>query len=331
MNNSLHHQDYCSIFASVIQSLIQEKRAMGLSYDAVVKALKEFDRFAFSRNHTELSLTKELIEAWATDNPNHKPRTTRHKMIIIRELARYMKRIGLPAFSSFEVPKAKYSYVPYIFTDDELKRLFEQADSYVPLTKGSNKHLVVPVFLRLLYYCGLRTSDVIGLLVKDVNLVNGTLHIRHGKFDRERFVPMSPSITEYCMAYMKAVHPNPQPEDVFLPNSKKQAFTNGGFYPTFRKLLWEAGISHGGSGQGPRVHDLRHTFAVHRLRDWVLDDVDMQVMLPYLAAYLGHTGLTETEAYLRLTPELFPAVTSRLEMEFGDIIPGAGGLPYAEK
>ena len=327
MNNL--SSEFASVFADTIQNFIIEKRGMGLSYDAVVEALREFDRFALSKKHMELNLTKELMESWATDNPNHKARTTRHKLIMIRELARYMQRIGLPAYANFQLPKTKYNYVPYIFSDDELKLLFEQADSYTPLAIGSRKHLVVPMFLRLLYYCGLRTSDVIGLLIKDVNLKDGTLHIRHGKFDRERFVPMSTSLTEYCRTYMKSAHPVPHPEDVFLPNVKNQAFTNGGFYPTFRKLLWNAGISHGGSGHGPRVHDLRHTFAVHKLREWVQEGRDMQVMLPYLSAYLGHKSLTETETYLRLTPELFPAVTNRMEKEFGDLIPELGGVSHA--
>ncbi len=327
----MNHQSYefVSVFAVTLQNFIIEKRAMGLSYDAVVKELREFDKFALSHHQRELNLTKELMEAWATDNLNHTARTTRHKLIIIRELARYMQRVGLPAYANFQLPKVKYSYVPYIYTDDELKRLFEQADSYKPLSKGTRKHLVVPMYLRLLYYCGLRTSDVIRLLVGDVNLENGTLHIRRGKFDKERIVPMATSITEYCRKYMEEAHPHPHPNDVFLPNVKNQAFTNHGFHRTFRTLLWNAGISHGGSGHGPRIHDLRHTFAVHRLREWVQDGRDMQVMLPYLSAYLGHQSLSETETYLRLTPELFPLITNRLEMEFGDIIPEIGGVFHA--
>lgn len=328
MNNAM--PVFSSVFASTIERYILEKRGMGLSYNTIVKVLAEFDRFIITKGYTRLELTKELMESWATQNPNHKARTTQHKLIIIREFARYMQRLGLSACADFELPKVRYTFVPYIFTDDELKRLFEQADTYVPLTKTTHKQLVVPVFLRLLYYCGLRLSDARSLLVNDVNLQDGILHIRKGKFNKERLVPMSPSVTEICRNYMKTVHPNPQPGAVFLPNTHGKAISKNSFYKTFRKLLLLAGIPHGGRGYGPRLHDLRHTYAVHRLRDWVREGADMNVMLPYLSAYLGHNSLMETEEYLRLTPDLFPGILEKMENEFSDLIPEIGSVVNAD-
>jgi integrase/recombinase XerD len=109
----------------------------------------------------------------------------------------------------------------------------------------------------------------------------------------------------------------------FFPAPHGGAYTAGTVYKAFRQWLWAAGISHGGRGRGPRLHDWRHTFAVHCLRRWVEDGTDLSVALPYLSAYLGHTGLRGTQDYLRLTAELYPALVTRLPAQFGACIPGA--------
>lgn len=88
----------------------------------------------------------------------------------------------------------------------------------------------------------------------------------------------------------------------------------------FRKLLYQSGISHGGRGKGPRVHDL-HTFAVHRLIQWYEEGADLNAKLPFLVAYLGHKDFTGTQKYLHLTAELFPNLIKRTNEQFGGIIP----------
>ena len=279
-----------------------------------------FDRFVAFRGHSTLALTKELMESWVTVNPNH-TRTIRHKLIILREFAKYLQRLGIPACADFEVPKKNYAFKPYIFSTDELSRLFNAADAYIPLTKATHKHLVIQLFLRLLYHCGLRLSDACNLTVQDVNLQDGILHIKKGKFEKERFVPMPASLAQKCRDYSSIVHKNSNSTYPFLPTVHGTAYSNRGFYGVFRDLLWQANISHGGRGYGPRVHDLRHTFAVHRLRDWVYEGRDMHLMLPYLSTYLGHKHILETETYLSLTSELFPDILARLETHFSDLIP----------
>jgi integrase/recombinase XerD len=83
--------------------------------------------------------------------------------------------------------------------------------------------------------------------------------------------------------------------------------------------LWKAGISH--SGKGPRLHDFRHTFAVHCLKKWVLDEEDITNLLPYLSAFLGHVDLRGTQHYLRLTADLYPKIIASVEQNFSTLIP----------
>ena len=97
----------------------------------------------------------------------------------------------------------------------------------------------------------------------------------------------------------------------FFPSPYGGRYPERTIYAYFRRFLWEVGISHGGRGKGPRVHDLRHAFAVHCLKRWVRNAVDLTVALPYLSAYLGHEGLKGTQRYLRLTSELYPDIVAR--------------------
>lgn len=92
----------------------------------------------------------------------------------------------------------------------------------------------------------------------------------------------------------------------WVRNKNGSPLTHDNVYKRFRELLWMAGISHGGKGKGPRLHDLRHTFCVHTLAHQVREGVDLYCALPVLSAYLGHTSVAATQHYLRLTAEAYP-------------------------
>ena len=124
---------------------------------------------------------------------------------------------------------------------------------------------------------------------------------------------------------MKEVHLFSGENAYFFPAPAGQAITQGNVYKNFRRFLWQARISHGGWGKGPRLHDIRHTFAVHCLRQWVLQGKDLAAYLPILKTYLGHDSFRDTARYLRLTAELYPDITAKVEHAFGHIIPSMGG------
>ena len=111
-------------------------------------------------------------------------------------------------------------------------------------------------------------------------------------------------------------------ESYFFPSRKeKTGLNNTTVYSFFRKILHQCGIPHGGKGKGPRVHDLRHTFAVHRLIQWYEEGCNLNAKLPLLVTYLGHQDFTGTQRYLHLTAELFPNIALRMNKNFGDVIP----------
>ena len=318
---------YSGPLREAIEKFIAEKRGMELQYNSESERLASFDRFSIKFGCVTNVLSKEVVEAWITRRPNQVANTQKLRVTIMRQLGDFLQRCGYEAYIAPKdmVKKPATNYVPYIFSDDEIARIFKQADLLKPSPQSPIGHIVIPLLLRMLYYCGLRVSEARYLKVKDVDLENGILTIQGTKFDKDRLVPMSPFITEQCRIYSDKVHKFSDAEAFYFPNARNNIYGMSQIYDVFRKILWKAGISHGGVGKGPRIHDLRHAFCIHCLRRWVQDGVDITAALPYLSAYLGHAGLEGTQQYLRLTADLFPSITASLEKSVGNVVPAIGG------
>ena len=179
----------------------------------------------------------------------------------------------------------------------------------------------MPVFFRMIYSCGLRPQEARLLKTKDVDLNDGILSIQHSKMDNSRLVPMSSALTARCRNYAVGIGNC----EWFFPGLNGKPMTIGNVYHNFRRFLWKAGISHGGRGKGPRVHDFRHTYACHCLKKWVIQDKDLNAYLPVLKTYMGHDSFEDTAYYLRLTADVFPDITIKLNGCYPDIIPSLGG------
>lgn len=241
-----------------------------------------------------------------------------------------MNRLGVPAYvlPRDVLPKVP-GYTPYIFSDREIAALFQQVDACRYCAEVPLRHHIMPLLFRLLYGCGLRISETLNLRRQEVDLATGVLTVIDGKFNKDRLVPMSADTIRRCGDYVKQVHGFSDSGDYFFPAPGGQALTKGNVYKNFRRFLWQARISHGGWGKGPRLHDLRHTFAVHCLRRWVLQGKDLAAYLPILKAYLGHDSFRDTARYLRLTAELYPDITAKVEHAFGHVVPTLGGHDHA--
>lgn len=232
-----------------------------------------------------------------------------------------MVRLGYEAyiFPASAISIDRYSYVPYIFSEKELKSIFTICDSFTVSSVSPNRHLILPLLFRILYGCGLRISEALNLKLNDVDLKQGTLFIRNTKFGKERIVPMDETLTERCRLYADKVHHFESCNTFFFMSPYGGRYKEGTIYKLFRGILWKAGISH--SGRGPRLHDIRHSFSVHCLKKWVLNDEDLTNLLPYLSSFLGHVDLRGTQHYLRLTADLYPKIIASVEQNFSSLIP----------
>jgi len=182
--------------------------------------------------------------------------------------------------------------------------------------------LDTPTEARTIYACGLRCSEARLLRVADVDIDTGVLQIRDAKGGKDRQVPVSETLHARLADYHSQTVGQPGRREWFFPSARpNQPLTLGNVYHNFRRFLWQAGISHGGPGHGPRVHDLRHTMAVNNLRSWFAHGRDVGALLPVLQTYLGHSSIADTAYYLHLTAESYPDITTRVQQVVGDVVP----------
>ncbi|MGV1030408.1 MAG: tyrosine-type recombinase/integrase [Dermatophilaceae bacterium] len=314
-----------------ITALVTEKRAVGYKYDAEARVLARFEAFSRREFPDSDTLTEASVQAWivAARRRGVQPATLQALAAPVRELARWLGRRGQPAYL---LPRAALPrptrYVPHIYTDIELAALFAQTDRCHYCRQVPARHLIMPVLFRTIYACGLRCSEARLLRVADVDLDSGVLQIRDAKGGKDRQVPVSEPLRERLADHHRRVARPPEDPQWFFPGAKPdRPLTLGNVYHNFRRSLWQAGISHGGPGHGPRVHDLRTTFAVNNLRSWFAQGRDVGALLPVLQAYLGHSSIADTAYYLHLTAESYPHITTRVQQVIGQVAPPvlAGG------
>ena len=184
-------------FAPMCESYVAQKRASGLDYTQQAKLLRMFDNFCKNYEIQNYTITKEVALEWSKKRPNEAD-TTRHSRVSeMQRFSQYLCKQGYPSYLLPAVPRCGEQHVPYIFSVDELHRIFERLDTLTPTNLSPNRHLVMPLLFRMLYGCGLRISEALNLLKSDVDLNDGILHIRHGKNDRERIVPMSATLINF--------------------------------------------------------------------------------------------------------------------------------------
>jgi integrase len=297
---------------------ISFKRASGTKASKEAQVLHRFITLVEQWEPGACTVTKESAERWATLSPEETAMNQQHRKGVVQRFARYLIFHGVEAFL---YPKYKYAasnFKPYIFTNEELARFFTACDN--TLTPNLIRSDVAALIFRLLYASGMRVSEAIRLRVRDVDLEQGIIRINEAKFDKERLLPVHDELLMRMKKYSKKVLTFSGQDGPFFPNVQKEHYSQCGIYCMFRERLWAAGISHGGKGNGPRVHDFRHTFAVHCLRRAILNGDDLSVTMKYLSVYMGHSNVFSTQAYLRLTSDMYPDIVCKMEKTF-DVLP----------
>lgn len=311
------------IFAPLAYDFLEFKRTQGYKYEGEEKVLQRFCRFTEDYHLEKTSLTKELVLDWISKRENEAAKSRAHRITCVNQFGNYLKSLG---YEVFELPPQKHlnvsSFTPYIFSHDEIVRLFKAADNVQPVTQSREMHKLLPVLMRTLYSSGLRVSEALKLKCADVNLHEGILTLRDTKFGKDRLIPMSNTLLNYYRQYYEEIIYWAYDYDYFFMAPDRTMLSPNTIYQRFRRLLLRSDIPYNGKGYGPRLHDLRHTFAVHTLQKWVEAGKDLSAMLPVLSVYMGHKSLKATSRYLRLTAEVYPNVIRQVETTCAHIIPG---------
>ncbi|WP_409969126.1 tyrosine-type recombinase/integrase [Bengtsoniella intestinalis] len=284
-----------------------------------------FDDFCMEHNLDQPLLPQTLFDLWCEKRPHENGTTHRMRVQQIRQFSKFLTNNGIEAPTVFlPLPQIDKTFLPYIFTHDEIQRLLTAVDRIKPCThhgRESLVHLVMPLLFRILYCCGLRIGEALKIKTEDVDFHRGTLRLTETKNNRERLVPMSATLTQMCRAYFANPLVQSYGSAYFFPATDRSHYATCTAYEYFRKSLFIAQIGHGGRGKGPRLHDIRHTMAVHTLSQWTAEGKDIYTALPILMTYLGHSSIRSTEKYLRLVPESYAQITVPFETNFGDVFP----------
>lgn len=322
MPNDPSNAQFQSILAPFMEKFLQEKHACGYQYHEPTRILRRLDDLLFQEGLTTCELPRSITQNWLAKRAHESSKTQQQRIMVVRQFSRFLCRLGYSAYvpDSTLAPRNPSSFAPRILTHEEIRKLLQAADALDPTARSPLRHLIMPEVFRLLYGCGFRLGEVLKLRVRDVDLNQGIVTVRQGKFRKDRLVPPVLSLVNRLRSYADRFENRP-PDAIFFPAPDGGPFSLRTVYGLFRRLLLHCGIPHAGRGKGPRIHDLRHTFAVHTLLRWYRDGADLDAKLPLLATYLGHQHLSGTQRYLHLTAELFPEITARVNAVFGEVIP----------
>ena len=321
MPSDASNTGFQSVLAPLMDRFLQEKRACGYAYHEPFRILHRLDDFLVQQGLETLELSRGLARNWLAKKPHESASTQQQRITIVRQFSKFLLTAGCPAYVSDSTVAARKSiFVPRMLTEEEVRKFFRAVDTLEPTARSPLRHLIMPEVFRLLYGCGFRVREVLNLRIRDVDLNQGIITVRQGKFRKDRLVPPALSLVNRLREYAGHFDSRP-PDAIFFPGPNGRPFALRTVYTLFREMLLQCGIPHAGRGKGPRIHDYRHLFAVHTLRRWYRDGENLEAKLPLLATYLGHQHLSGTQHYLHLTAEIFPEITARVEAAFGEVIP----------
>jgi integrase/recombinase XerD len=298
-------------------SYLQTRRSLGYQLQAHGRLLMSY--IADLEASGQATVTAANAVAWATRPAGASPVWHARRLSVARCFARYLSATD----PSCQVPPAwllpaRYSRVaPYIYTQQQIDALVHAAGTLgSPLPAASCQAVI-----SLLATTGMRIGEAIALTRADADLNGGIITVLNGKHGASRHVPLHPTLTRMLQRYAERrdrLCPAPRSDRFFLTRAGTP-LPPGQLQDAFARLLVHAGITVPAGQRPPRMHDLRHTFAVMTIRDWYREGEDVQARLPILSTMLGHIAPAHTYWYLTATPDLLTLAAQRLHDHLGDL------------
>jgi len=317
--------NYQSVYGSHIQQFISMKRKFGFGYIEGATFLSKIDMLAVKWGETSLGITKEFSEKWTKKRLHESVGYQRKRISHLMQFSSHLCSLGISSYIPKLPPVPSSTFIPYIYSQKEIHALFEASDQL------RAKHLLMksclicfPVLLRLLYGTGIRISEALSLKDENINLNENCLRIKDCKNGKERIIPISSSLANVCSQYLSYRNTIPfgkVKSNYFLVKLDGGSFQKQAAGKLFKKCLSKAGIPYIGRMHGPRIHDLRHTFAVTSLASMAEAGIDLYVSLPILSNYLGHQSLEATNNYVRLTANMYPDLIKDVDTICLDVFP----------
>lgn len=306
-------RSFVSPLGPILARYLGLQEALGRKYALERDVFVHLDRFLAAQPPDRSDLTAETFALWCTSLAHLKPGVRRHRMRTVRKFCRYRQRSEPSCFvpDPHTFPRPHAPRPPYFFTEEDLLRILRATDDLrssptSPLRREGYRLAVV-----LLHTAGLRRGELMRLTLDDYDPGDRTLRVLATKFHKSRIVPLSGDAAREMDAYLRVRRRLPSSPGAPLLCFRRrgiQPYTGDGLGAGLQRLFQAAGVRTA-AGRVPRVHDLRHSFALHALLRWYRAGTDVQARLPALATYMGHVSIVSTQYYLRFL-EPFAEVAS---------------------
>jgi integrase len=299
--------------AAAVEMYVLHQRTMGQKFEGPAVALR-----AFCRRYGKMwlqAITSTEVKQFL-DVPRTGPAAWRRKYGVLRNFFEYwrcrgkLKTVPMP----LAAPKYTQTFVPYIYSRRELRLLLDAVPRCQRHASCRTSATTLRTLLLFLYGTGMRVGEALRLRLADVDLDYGVITIRGTKFYKSRLVPLGSDVVGVLRRYLATPERWNQHYQPFFQSRQHKRLGPSTVDANFRRLRILAGVRRSDAGsRQPRLHDLRHTFAVHRLTEWYRTGANVQVLLPALSTYLGHVDLHSTQCYLTMTPELLAEANRRFQ------------------
>ena len=316
----------CITLDKSIAAFLAHQRMLGIGCRNIEYVLIRLHRFLSRIGAPDLDQSR--FDQWCHGERRLAANTRRGRQLIVRKFCLFRRRTEPTCF----VPDLLYFArlqpyrPPILVAPRQIGTMLSLAPDLAPSANSPLRPAVLRLAIVLLYTAGLRRGELLRLALADADSQSGVLRIRESKFHKSRLVPLSIGARGELRRYLRQrLVPtcDVRPAAPLLCNRHHQwrPYTGQGLSHGIHLLMDQAGVrdSH---GHRPRIHDLRHSFAVQALTRWYREGADVQANLPLLALYMGHVSIASTAYYLRLVPEVADLASRRFERHFSDLLFG---------
>jgi integrase len=300
-----------SMLRAALEDYLRIRRRLGFAMPQDGRLLEGFVEFLERAGAQRI--TTDLALAWARIPVNAHPHTWRQRLTVARGFARHLATID-PASEVPSIdllPGHRPRIAPYIYSNEEIASLMAAARELKPPLRAARHETLIG----LLAVTGMRPGEALALDRQDLDLTRGVVHVRAGKQNKQREVPLHGSTVSALRAYAgqrDARFPSASTPAFFI-SARGRRMARAELNQTFTRLIGEVGLEGRGARARPRPHDLRHAFAVHTLLDWYRTGEDVDRRMPLLSTFLGHADPASTYWYLEAVPELLELIGRRLQ------------------